>query len=258
MNSLKGAINLSSTHLKSTSHSKNPLLILHGLFGSKQNWQSISKQLHKRLDKDIYTLDLRNHGESLHATEQSYESMTTDIRGFIRERGLNKVDVIGHSMYLLVIRGGKTCMYLALEYPDLVNRICVVDMSPVHQRKSLTEGFKDIIRGMQAVDNQNVKSKDEADGVLQGYVKELSVRQFLLTNLKKQDDGFKMRVNLDVLSKTIEGLWEFPVTKTTSSVPALFIRGSKSGYVTEQYYPVIKQFFPNSSIVSLDAGHWYR
>jgi pimeloyl-ACP methyl ester carboxylesterase len=96
------ALSLQYDHYTSTINPPNatskPLFIVHGLFGSKQNWRSLSKALSQRLGTSVYAVDLRNHGTSPHADEMSYSLMAEDVKDLIASLGVDSFNLIGHSM----------------------------------------------------------------------------------------------------------------------------------------------------------------
>ncbi|KAJ3161697.1 Alpha/beta hydrolase domain-containing protein 11 [Geranomyces michiganensis] len=251
----------------SSSPTSAPLVILHGLFGSKQNWRSLSKALANRLGTDVIPLDLRNHGESFHADTHDYESMAEDVLAFVQKQGFDKINLMGHSM------GGKVAMHFALSQQDVVNKLVVVDMAPTVGRPS--SDFEIYLSGMNRVEAARVASKPEADRILAETVDDLPIRQFILTNLRAPPSKslassssssssspsppyMSFRINLPVLEAALAKLWEFPLTNSgvTWAGDALFIAGSKARYITPQKEPSIRGFFPHADVKYLDAGHW--
>ncbi|KAJ3019290.1 hypothetical protein HKX48_002235 [Thoreauomyces humboldtii] len=232
----------------------SPIVILHGLFGSKQNWRSLSKLLANRMQTDVYALDLRNHGDSFHSASHSYPLMTEDLERFLDARGMDRVNLVGHSM------GGKVVMNFALkeEARERLENLVVVDMSPAAQ--NLASEFGSYIQAMKRVLDVGVTTKDQADGILAQSIDSLSLRQFILTNLRKVpgDSQMSFRINLPVLEESLNGLWKFPVKEGQAQYdgPTLFIGGKKANYITEKTKPVIRRYFPKAIIEELDAGHW--
>lgn len=228
-----------------------PLVILHGLFGSKQNWRSLSKQLGKILQCPIYTIDLRNHGDSPHSPEHGYEHMTQDLKHFAETHQIDKFNLLGHSM------GGKAAMHFTLNNQIMVNKLCVVDIAPVNQPFKASSAFHSYIKAMKEIPLSSIKNQGEADVVLQKTIPELAIRQFLLTNLKKTLAGYEFRINLNALSDVLADLWSFPASGS-SQVETLFIKGSKSNYIDiPRHSDMIKEYFPNSRIETIiGAGHW--
>ncbi|KAI8922845.1 Alpha/Beta hydrolase protein [Entophlyctis helioformis] len=232
-----------------------PLVLLPGLFGSKQNWRSLSKALSHRLGTTVAALDLRNHGESPHHPVHTYSAMAADVAAFVASQGWPKANIMGHSM------GGKVAMHLALSPGnEWIDNLIVVDMAPVAQTATHTDVFKEYILAMQRVDAAGVKSSTQADAILKQSIPELSVRQFILTNLKIQPDGtYKFRVNLEALARGLRGLWtfDFDPSVNTFDRPTLFIAGGNSKYVEPHMHPTIRSYFPQVRIDTIEgAGHW--
>ncbi|KAL4915782.1 Alpha/Beta hydrolase protein [Aspergillus aurantiobrunneus] len=232
---------------------RNPIVFLHGLFGSKQNNRSISKALARDLKREVYIVDLRNHGNSFHDPEHNYSVMADDVAEFIHEHDLSKCVLIGHSM------GAKTAMTVSLNGPELVSALVPVDNAPVNA--PLRTDFGKYIRGMQHVEAANVTKQSDADKILQDYEQFLPIRQFLLTNLIRstEDQTMKFRVPLSTLGESLRAMGDFPFSKPGSvqfTGPTLIVRGTKSRYVSDDTFPAIKGFFPNSRVTDVEAGHW--
>ncbi|PGH10965.1 hypothetical protein AJ80_07322 [Polytolypa hystricis UAMH7299] len=230
-----------------------PIIFMHGLFGSKQNNRSISKLLASQLNTDIFTIDLRNHGDSPHSDHHNYASMADDVEAFIHKFELDKPVLMGHSM------GAKTAMTVALRSPDLVSSVIAVDNGPV--RASLGSEFAKYIEGMKEIERAGVTKQAEADSILQRYEESLPIRQFLLTNLvrPKGENTLKWRVPVSTLGEALSNMADFPYGESDElkyTGPSLFIRGTRSNYVRDKSLPLIKQFFPNSQIRDVEAGHW--
>ncbi|THC90757.1 hypothetical protein EYZ11_009781 [Aspergillus tanneri] len=224
---------------------RSPIVFLHGLFGSKQNNRSISKALARDLKRQVFTLDLRNHGHSFHAEEHNYSVMAEDVTKFIRQQNLDQ--------------GAKTAMTVALDSPSLVSALIPVDNAPVNA--VLKSDFGKYIQGMQHVEAERVTKQSDADKILQDYEESLPIRQFLLTNLvrSEEDKTMKFRVPLAVLGSSLGSMADFPYLEPGSvryDGPTLFVRGTKSPYVSDDAIPSIKKFFPNSQIADVEAGHW--
>ncbi|KAG0000807.1 hypothetical protein BGZ80_008623 [Entomortierella chlamydospora] len=227
-----------------------PIVILHGLFGSKQNWGALSKAMASRLNTRVFAVDLRNHGESGHSQDHDYPNMANDVACFLKEQNLEKPIVIGHSM------GGKVAMYLALNRTPM-DRVVVVDMAPVKVR--LSSEFAGYVTVMKEIQQAHVKKQSEADNIMKKSVPDLSVRQFLLTNLKKDaKEGYDFRIPIDILGRKLENLGQFDFAAGEDKYEGkiLIIKGNKSGYVRDKDTELIKTFFPQVRIEGLDAGHW--
>ncbi|KAJ2480660.1 hypothetical protein IWW56_002315 [Coemansia sp. RSA 2131] len=232
-------------------HSTNdvPLVILHGLFGSKQNWRAISKQLSRTLQRPTYTVDLRNHGDSPHASPHTYEAMSADLVRFLGDHHMQKAVLVGHSM------GGKVVMHTALDRPDLVAQLIVDDMVPTQVK--LAHDFAQYVHTLQSIEQRELKSQKEADAVLQQVEKDVGVRQFLLTNMKKDSSGvYRSRIPLELLGNSLRGVMDWNVKGKRYEGPTLFIGGEKSPYVKPEAYGEMKACFPNYELEMLDTGHW--
>jgi len=222
-----------------------PLVILHGLFGSLENWRPMSKRLAQHFR--VFALDQRNHGLSPHSFEMDYLLMAKDVRDFLGAQGLNDCMVLGHSM------GGKTAMQLALSYPGSVRKLVVADMSP----RADAGRHEKIIAAMRSLDLPRYETRKEIETSLGTAVPDLSTRRFLLKNVARRPvGGFSWKVGLEQihqnypnLTKAIDG--EAPFTK-----PALFIRGEESDYLTQADWPSILRLFPKAALQTIPgAGH---
>ncbi|KAJ5542419.1 hypothetical protein N7535_004839 [Penicillium sp. DV-2018c] len=230
-----------------------PILFLHGLFGSKQNNRSISKAFARDLNCQIFALDLRNHGHSFHDPEHNYNVMAEDVQEFIKQQNLDKCVLIGHSM------GAKAAMAVALRSPETVSALIPVDNAPVNA--ALASDFPKYVRGMQKIEAEKVTKQSDADKILADYEESLPIRQFLLTNLirSEEDNTLKFRVPLSIIGGSLENMADFPFKQSDNikyEGPTLFVRGTKSRYVSDKTLPAIKAFFPNAQIADVDAGHW--
>jgi len=226
--------------------SGEPLVILHGLFGSAKNWHSIAKRLAGT--HQVYVLDLRNHGHSPWADSMVYADLAADVERFMHQQGLSQATLLGHSM------GGKTAMYLALHSPALISRLIIADIAPV----TYSHNFMDYIAAMQSVDLVNIVSRQAVDSALSQAIPELSIRQFLLQNLVNEEKSFKWRINLSALSANMSTIIGFPdVTDCQFHSQTLFMAGGKSDYIQTHHEPVIKHCFPQAAIKTIEnAGHW--
>ncbi|WP_247233987.1 alpha/beta fold hydrolase [Telluribacter sp. SYSU D00476] len=224
-----------------------PLIILHGLFGSLDNWLTLSKAIANQ-GYTVYLVDQRNHGRSPHDDAFSYEHMAADLKEFLEEHQLSNPVLVGHSM------GGKTVMQYAVTYPGTFDKLVVVDMAP----KAYPVHHGDILRGLNAVPLHELENRNQADETFAQYEPNLGVRQFLLKNLyRKEDDTFDWRFNLQVLTRDIEKVG-VPIAATEAvTAPTLFMRGAKSDYVLDTDQNMIKKIFPNAELDTIaGAGHW--
>lgn len=230
-----------------------PLVFLHGLFGSKQNNRSISKALARDLERPVYALDLRNHGDSPHDPAHNYLTMADDVEEFMWNQSLVKPTLIGHSM------GAKAAMTLALRSPDAVGALISVDNAPVDA--SLTSDFVKYLQGMRDIDNGHVRKQADADDMLKKYVEASPIRQFLLTNLVRSPKSqyLRLRIPLKTLAVSLDYMGDFPFKNPDEARydrPTLFVRGTKSHYVADEALPLIGQFFPRFELKDIDSGHW--
>jgi len=227
--------------------SGNPLMILHGLFGSKRNWLSIAKPLSEFAQ--IIAVDLRNHGESEHAPTMSYPEMAEDVIHLADQLGLPKVTLAGHSM------GGKVAMTAALHYPDRIRRLMVLDIAPVQTQS----GFARYLDVMQSMPLDRITSRREAEQHLAGVITNDLVRSFLLQNLVRDQGAFRWRINLQGIRDNLSEIAGFPEMDagTTYTGPALFVAGGRAEYLTHAHEPAIRRYFPNAELhIIQNAGHW--
>lgn len=225
------------------------IVILHGLFGSSDNWLTISKTIAAQGYR-VFLLDQRNHGQSPRADEQDYQSMATDLREFLVDQSLDSPILVGHSM------GGKTVMQYVMTYRNTFKKFVVVDIAP----KFYPIHHAELIRGLKAVNLLIIKGRNEADAVLQQYEPSLPVRQFLLKNLYRDEQGrFDWRINIPAIERELHTIGEELTNTHIVTEPSLFIRGSESPYILDEDIPAIKQIFPNAQIETiLGAGHWVQ
>lgn len=219
-----------------------PLLIAHGLFGSARNWGAIAKQM--STDRQVLSVDMRNHGESDWFTSHSYLDMASDLAEVITAHG-GPVDVIGHSM------GGKAAMTLALIHPALVRRLIVADIAPVPYVHTQL-GFISAMRGL---DLSQVEKRSDADRLLATEITDAGIRAFLLQSLDIK--AKRWRLNLDVLEAEMPKIMSFPDTDTQFDGPTLFLSGGASDYVKTHHRAGIKTLFPKARFARIpDTGHW--
>ncbi|MBP6312108.1 MAG: alpha/beta fold hydrolase [Flavobacteriales bacterium] len=229
-----------------------PVVILHGLFGSSDNWGSIGKELGIPTDPDtsamdVLLVDLRDHGRSAHAAETSYPLMAADVHALVTGLGLRSIVLVGHSM------GGKTAMEFAQRWPELVKRLIVVDISP--KEHANTQQY--IVDALLGADISAGRTRKEVEEYMTSKVPEPGVVSFLMKNLYWRSEGeLGWRMNIDLLAKEMDHILAAVGSKTVK-VPTLFIRGGQSDYILREDIPAIKEQFPNSRIETINyAGHW--
>ncbi|NXP76239.1 ABHDB protein, partial [Ramphastos sulfuratus] len=229
-----------------------PLVMLHGLFGSRGNFQTAAKTLVRRGSGKVLTVDARNHGSSPHSPLMTYEAMSLDVQHLLTHLGITKCILLGHSM------GGKTAMTLALQRPDLVERLICVDISPV--TTAPVSEFSAYISAMKSVRIPDGLSRSAArqlaDDQLRPVIQLPQLRQFLLTNLVEVEGHHVWRVNLEAISHHLADIMNFPVFHKPYLGPVLFLAGSNSPYISSKDYPEIQRLFPRADIQYIEgAGH---
>ena len=227
-----------------------PVIVLHGLFGLSDNWQTFAKQLCE-FGYQVITVDQRNHGLSPHHEAMNYQVMAQDIENLIDELGFEQVILIGHSM------GGKTILQCAANFPYKIKQLFVVDIcgkyyAPHHQL---------IIDALNSIDLLNLTSRKDAEVVMQSQIKDAATCMFLLKNLYRTETGnFAWRFNLPVIVASMENICasiDFERTFTMNDFDIQFIRGARSHYILDSDIPSINETFCDASIITIrDAGHW--
>jgi esterase len=231
----------------SVSGSGSPLLIMHGLFGSSRNWQSLARRLEQH--NRVVNIDLRNHGQSFHDSRMDYPAMAADVAELIHSQELVNCSLLGHSM------GGKVAMLLALQQPEHISRLIVADIAPVEYRHS----HADLVEAVLDIDLASLDSRADADRILAGRIPEAGLRAFLLHNLARDGEGWKWRVNWRAIRDSMDQLIGFDEMPENwrLDLPTLFIRGSASDYIGPAEIEVIERHFSNAEIATIEgAGHW--
>lgn len=228
--------------------SGQPLIILHGLFGQSDNWNTLAKRYAEN-GLHVFTIDQRNHGLSPHSEEWNYTVMADDLKEFIDDHNLRSPILLGHSM------GGKTVMFFALKYPDLAKKIIVADIAP----RAYEAHHDAVLKALHSVNFNEIKTRKEAEAKLGEFIPDFGTKQFLLKNIYWKDNANNImdwRFNLDVISKNYNNIGvEVPSGKT--NVTTLFIRGERSNYITDNDLADIEARFPNYKLVTVTgSGHW--
>jgi esterase len=224
-----------------------PLIILHGLMGSLDNWQTIAK--HFSTHFQVYVIDQRNHGRSPHSKEFSYEILMQDMIDFMQQHNIDKAHFIGHSM------GGKVVMHLALEHPDHVAKLIVVDVAPVEYEDRHSAVFKALF----AVDLAALESRQQPETTLRQYLGEdESTVQFLMKGLYRDDDNkFQWRFNVQALYDAYQEISTGISSVKPFEGETLFIKGGKSDYINAANYSEITDLFPHNQLAEIaGSGHW--
>ncbi|XP_013147006.1 PREDICTED: alpha/beta hydrolase domain-containing protein 11-like [Papilio polytes] len=259
--SFSETVDLAYASYESTSDencTRPPLIILHGLLGSKNNWNSMSKAIHRTTGRKVISIDARNHGDSRHSSQHTYIHMAHDVMKLLKKLDLSKVSVLGHSM------GGRTAMVLSLLCADLVSSLIVVDISPVktspqiYSMVSLFDAMSGVtIRSGIAMS----KARKLADEQLKSIIPDINLRNFLITNLVQTNTGsYSWRVNLPALKENFQShISCFPSNLKGLQYcgPSLFIGGSLSDYIGKYDLPDIQEYFPLAELTLVEgAGHW--
>ena len=222
------------------------LIILHGLFGSLDNWMSLAKQWSGRYK--VWLLDQRNHGKSPHSDDFSYLHMAKDLEYFIDQKEIENPIILGHSM------GGKTAMEFAVNSPEMVKKLIVVDIAPV---KYNVHHYA-ILEALNSIKPDQLTSRNQADEQLSELISAFGIRQFLLKNLDRNPEGgFQWKFNLPVLEREIIPISEWAVSSGSYLGDCLFVKGGSSEYILSQYASAIVEKFPNYHLEEIEhAGHW--
>jgi len=236
-----------------------PLVILHGLFGSWENWGSRVREYARYTT--VYAMDLRNHGDSPHCQTMSYPEMAADVFHTLDNLGISRFDLLGHSM------GGKVAMQMASEMAgesageksSRIERLVIVDIAPKEYPAHHTE----ILNALQAIDVASLESRRDADQQLASVESNQVVRAFILKNLVRVEDEsnnrskFKWQFNIQALHDNYPELLLAPTVAAPYSGPTLFIKGSESDYLGKNDTDAIMNQFPQATLKILSGtGHW--
>lgn len=223
-----------------------PFIILHGFLGMSDNWKTLGNKFAE--DYQVHLVDQRNHGRSFHSQDFNFQFLADDLLNYMNFHNIEKAILLGHSM------GGKAVMNFAVKYPEKVEKLIVADISP----KQYPAHHQDILVALNEVNFEEQKSRKEIEQVLERYILQYGVRQFLMKNVyRKTREDFDYRFNLKVLTENYEEI-VVPLTPDARfDGETLFLSGANSGYITQDDEPIIKTHFPNSAIVTVkNAGHW--
>ena len=237
------------------------MIILHGLYGSSDNWLNIGKRLAEK--HTVYMVDQRNHGRSPFANSHTFNDLRNDLNDFFQQHQIEKAILLGHSM------GGKAAMWFAADFPEKVEKLVIADIAPkdylLLKEDSQFYLHQNILLAMQEIDFTKIKSRNDVDDFMAEKIDDERIRQFLLKNVAKdkKKKQYKWRVNAEVLYNHLEEIvsgvnknW-FDDRIPISSYPVIFIRGMKSKYILPEDEILINEIYPDARLVDIpEAGHW--
>lgn len=230
-------------------NSEQNIILLHGLLGSMDNWRGQASHLAKQAHFLATTPDMRNHGQSPHISGMRYKDMAEDILLLADHLNIETFDLLGHSM------GGKVAMHLALNHPDRLNKLIIVDIAPKPYKLWHLPVFKALL----SLPVDSFKSRKQASDQLAESIPDAGERAFLLKNLKTSDNGgYEWRCDLQEITRTYLNIANFnPGSNVLFDKPCLFINGANSPYIDpEADKAVITQLFPQANIQTIQgAGH---
>jgi len=223
------------------------LIVIHGLFGMSDNWNTLGKQFSKYCK--VHLVDLRNHGRSPHSEDFNYDVMCEDVLEYMTDNNITNPIILGHST------GGKVAMKFAFTYPKKTEKLIVADISP---RRYNIDFVQNLLRTLYKLPLENFKKREEIDDILSVTYKDRGQRLFVMKNLyRNEQKEFDWRFNIDVLLEKVSNIQEADFIKGVCDVPTHFIRGENSNYITTEDELIINKHFSDVSIATIDgAGHW--
>jgi esterase len=237
-----------------------PLVILHGLYGSSDNWGTIAKKLADSFT--VYVPDQRNHGQSPHSDIHDYESMRDDLFELVNELSLKKFFLAGHSM------GGKTAISFALKWPERLNGLLIADISPFTYESNKHSEYSQheaILNAMLSFDLKVISIRTEAETLLKEKISSDKIRGLILKNLQRMpDNSFRWKLNVVSLLKNLEKIMvgikrQTDFSQQITGFPIIFLKGGDSDYITSKDFKDIQHVFPAADIIEVPgAGHWIQ
>lgn len=235
-------------HYAAANATAEPLIVLHGLFGSATNWRQIGQSL--TAEREVYALDLRNHGRSPHDAAMSFPQMAEDVFQFIKDKQLPPCVILGHSL------GGKVAMQAALTRRQQFMALIVADIAP----KFYPPRHNDIFAAIDTINNSNFESRQQADILIKDILPEQATRLFLLSNLRRDNEGkFGWRMNATAIRSNYNIISDAPQVALAARYdkPTLFIKGGRSPYIKDEDWPEIRRLFPKAELKTIEqSGHW--
>lgn len=238
-------------HSRILGENNPPLLILHGLYGSSDNWLSIGTKLSKYFT--VHLIDLRNHGNSPHHPTHNYQVMCEDLRLYLDTKKISKCILAGHSM------GGKTAMLFSLIHPTFIEKLIILDIAPKDYPENM-EGHLHLLKVMQELPIENLYTRSKIIEIVRPLLKKENLVQLLLKNIRRnKQHTFSWKINIEALKHNILEItggtssWK----KEATNIPTLFLKGEKSLYLTKDDYFFIQLFFSRFEVMTVpNAGHW--
>ncbi len=223
-----------------------PLIIIHGLFGSSRNWKTLAKSFAETFQ--VILLDLRNHGDSPFDSEMDFPVMVQDVLGLMQQLDIQSAHILGHSM------GGKVAMMLAQQNPDKVLKLVIADIAPM----AYQHDYDEILDAALKLDLSGISNRREADQLLEKGIKDQRVRQFILQSLVLQQGVASWKINWQAIKNNMRSIIGYvDIDNWQVNNPSLFIRGEFSNYVNDAGLELIQHHFLNTEVVTLkNAGHW--
>lgn len=236
-------------------------VIIHGLYGSSDNWRSMLKRLAERYT--VYAVDQRNHGRSPFSSSHTFNDLRDDLAEFFDNHDIEKATIIGHSM------GGKAAMWFAADYPEKVEKLVIADIAPKNYLE-MNDGsqyhfHRNILMAMMDMDFTNMKNRNQASEQLAEKIDDNTIIKFLLKSIRynRKDHTFQWRINVETLYNHLEEIvggvnhqW-FEDRIPIKTYPVIFIKGQKSNYILPEDKDIIKEIYPDASVIEIPgAGHW--
>jgi len=225
-----------------------PLIVLHGLFGMLDNWQTMARNLANQYE--VWLIDQPNHGKSPHYTDFDYYMLSSHIEKFMNLHEITSANILGHSM------GGKTAMQLAMDNSNLIEKLIVVDIAP----KSYKAGHDLIFEAFFSVDLAKVENRKQAEAEMAKIIDDTGVLLFLMKNLNRAKDGsYKWKANVQSLFENYSHIIENSLGPFQQfDKPTLFVKGGDSPrYIELDDWPNILEYFPEAKLEIVEgAGHW--
>lgn len=223
------------------------LIVIHGLFGMSDNWNTLGKQFAKYCK--VHLIDLRNHGRSPHSTEFNYDVMCEDLMAYMKDHNIERANILGHSL------GGKVAMKFAFTHKEKVEKLLVADITP---RRYNTDFHENLLKILYRLPVEDFEKREEIDAVLSESFEDRGMRLFLMKNLyRNEEKQFAWRFNIDVLLEKVSNIQEADFIKGICEIPTLFIRGGNSNYITSADELIINKHFSDFSIATIPGvGHW--